>query len=141
MKAKCIDRPSWPKFSNPDSIYDVHESPKDSACYDVYLDGEYLEGWLKHRFLIIQETLEEQLQSAKLRVSELEAKIEATKPKVGQKYRHSDGSIYMICMVGPQYALICIADDENYIGDSYYGHLTDSIDQLPLMTKNFTLLP
>jgi hypothetical protein len=142
MKAKCIRRPSWPQFSNPDSIYDVQESPTDSACYDVYLNGVYLEGWLKDRFVIIEESLEEQLQSAKLRVSEIEAKIEATKLKIGQKYQHESGDIYFLALVECKYVLICIEGQEAYLGKCYSSPVA-CIGNVFCGNKDycFTLLP
>jgi hypothetical protein len=142
MKVKCINNKELPcnEKLTVGKVYEVLEELSGDHI-SVKNDDGYELGYLRSRFEPTLEDLEEQLQSAKLRVSELEAKIEAQKPKIGQKYKHSDGSIYMLCMVGSKYALICIADDENYIGDSYYGNLTDSIDELPLMTKNFTLLP
>ena len=91
---------------------------------------------------VAEQSLEQQLQSAKLRVSELEAKIEATKPKIGQKYRHRTNSIWMIVEVRGGFALICIEDNiHSDTGKAYGGVRSNINDVFDGFDYNFTLLP
>jgi hypothetical protein len=145
MQAKYVSNDKFSAFKNntPETIYEVFDSKSDSACYEVYLFGEHLGGWHKSRFKIISEpTLEQQLQTAKNKVAEIEAKIEAAKPKVGQKYRHRNGSIWMIVQVNGCFVLICIEDNRAIDTGKAYGGIHSNIDYVfDGFDHNFTLIP
>jgi hypothetical protein len=70
---------------------------------------------------------------------------EQPKAKVGQKYKHNDGSTYMVCSIGVQFALICIEEenkgDPEYLGDAYHYNLFDNVNDVFGNSKEyFTLL-
>ena len=48
------------------------------------------------------------------------------KPKVGQKYKHNDGSLHLLVIVGNEYALVCYDDEDckdyGWVGTSYGCH-------------------
>lgn len=158
MKAKYVNDDYLEIFKDPEAIYDVETSLRFPYMYHVFLQGESMGDWFQDRFEIIEEitekSLETQLQEARDSIASLCGKIDDAydlissleelqkqkeakkildaKIKVGQKYKHSDDSIYMVCSVGSQFALICIEDklDPEYAGDCYYGYLSDNIDDI-----------
>lgn len=143
MKVKCINNRDLPWGENltVGKVYEVLEKMNgDHVC--IQNDNGVCTGYLNHRFEEVASTLEEQLQSAKLRVSELESQIEARKPKIGQKYRHRTGSIWMIVRVARGFALICIEDNINSETGKAYGDIRLNInDVFDGFNDNFTLLP
>lgn len=68
-------------------------------------------------------------------------KINANKPKVGQKYRSYD-AIFMIADINGKYTLVCIEDNQDIeLGCSYDHRLHDKIDDVfGEHRKYFTLL-
>ena len=128
MKAKYIS-PDYPTvFKDPETIYEVKESPVSEVYWDVFDGGIYLGPWFKDRFEIIEEkNLETQLQEARDLVAALEKQIEEVSPEinVGQKYKHNNGNVYMVCLLENQeFNLICV--DGFSVGYSY-GSSVDSI--------------
>jgi len=117
MKVKCInnDRLPYGEKLTIGKEYEVIEVINENH-YRITNDNGISTGYKMSRFETVSLPLEEQLQEAKNKVSEIEAQIDAQRLKVGQKYKHKDGGIYMIFGLGGQFGLVCV----DYGSDSYY---------------------
>ena len=143
MKVKCINNRDlpWGEKLTVGKVYEVVKSENDHFL--VKNDDGWTLRYLSSRFEEVPPTLEEQLQSAKLLVSEIEAQIEAAKPKVGQKYQHSNTDIYLLCKIRDQFCLVKIERNggNDPVGETY-GSLYSNIEQVfSGHDKHFTLLP
>jgi len=119
MKVKCINNKDLPWGGNltVGKVYEVLENLSNDHIR-VQNDNGVCTGYWNRRLEEVVPTLKEQLESAKLRVSEIEAQIEAQKPKIGQKYRHKRGDTYFLAKVNNGYVLISI-EGENQFGYNY----------------------
>lgn len=160
---KCINTQEVPTYERLTfgKIYQGQPT-SDGSHFVIVNDNGQERPYMMSRFEKVEEkSLEIQLQEARDLVADLRTQIDAAydeinrlgqlqretslKIEVGQKYKHDDGSIYMVCMVGQQYALICIEEedkeDQKYLGDAYHGQLFDFREDVFGNTKEyFTLL-
>ena len=144
MKVKCINNEKLPcgEKLTVGKEYEVIEVAGDHYLIENDNNPNRPTGYMCSRFEVVTPDLEEQLQTAKNKVQELEAQIEAAKPKVGQKYKHSCGAIYMICVVNGRCVLICIENDPFYLGCSYTPCLFNNAEEVfGTCERLFTLVP
>ena len=111
MKVKCINAGATPVG---EKLTLGKEYEVIGSCESSYIiENEYGHrlGYMKSRFVEIK-SLEEQLEEAKALVEDLEEQIENNKIKIGDKYKHRCGNIYMITTMGTGwYIPVCIKGD------------------------------
>jgi hypothetical protein len=143
MKVKCIDSNllSSPHELTIGKEYEVLK--EDCNCYTIKNDNGVQVNYYRCRF---EKSLEDQLKEAESLVESLKVKIKEQIPKlkVGQKWRHQDGYIYMIFKLQGKFALVCVDGhngDFSDIGATYGGKLHDKIEDVFYGAKHlFTLI-
>jgi hypothetical protein len=148
MKLKCINAESLPYGENlsEGKIYKGKPSMDLTHWFVVNDNGEEL-AYQADRFeeVVKEVDLEAKLKKAKELVACLEAqiqeKVDANKPKVGQRYKHVEGCTYMVAEVNKKFILVCIESDFGWVGMTYTEkHYNDIKDVFGGCDKLFKFL-
>lgn len=143
MKLKCIDVFGLPynESLTVGKMYEVKESHYASSHYLVVNDDGVKLCHYKTRFEVAKDLaadlkadlaadLAADLKATKQLVSDLKEQIAASKPKMGQRYKHDFGDIYMIVFMGVKYTLMCIEGHEagRSYDDAFHIEIEDVFD-------------
>lgn len=137
MKLKCINAESLPCGENlsEGKIYEGEPSMDLTHWLVVNDNGEEL-AYQADRFeeVVEESDLEAKLKKAKELVTYLEARIQekedANKPKLGQRYKHTEGCTYMVAEVNKKFILVCIESDCGWVGGAYTEEAYDNIEDV-----------
>jgi hypothetical protein len=149
MKLKCINNKGIPdgEVLTEGKIYEGESSKYALNHYIVENDNGHKLGYLNSRFEEVAEEkdLKAELKAAKELVACLEAqiqeKVDANKPKVGQRYKHVEGCTYMVAEVNKKFILVCIESDCGWVGMTYTEkHYNDIKDVFGGCDKLFKFL-
>ena len=137
MKLKCINNKGIPdgEVLTEGKIYEG-ESSTDLTHWIVVNDNGKSLAYFASRFeeVVEESDLEAKLKKAKELVACLEARIheieDANKPKLGQRYKHTEGCTYMVAEVNKKFILVCIESDCGWVGGAYTEEAYDNIEDV-----------
>jgi hypothetical protein len=148
MKLKCINNKGIPdgEVLTEGKIYEGEPS-MDLTHWIVVNDNGKSLAYFASRFeeVVEEKDLKAELKAAKELVACLEAqiqeKVDANKPKVGQRYKHVEGCTYMVAEVNKKFILVCIESDYGWVGMTYTEkHYNDIKDVFGGCDKLFKFL-
>lgn len=119
MKVKCINPYGLPddEYLTLGKIYEVEKGVIMNNHYLIKEDSGCKLYYETNRFEVVEMSLEDQLKEAEQKVKDLKEQIEANKIKIGQKYRHHCGDVYLLVKIDARFCLVCI--EGNHLGYSY----------------------